>query len=54
MTVGKTNTLKNHPLNNIEDVEEFYAAIDLNRNKEIWFDIYNDGHTISTGRYKLN
>ena len=38
----------------ITNLKEFYEALDLNRNKEIWFDVYNDGHTISTGRYKLN
>ena len=38
----------------VTNLKEFYEALDLNRNKEIWFDVYNDGHTISTGRYKLN
>ncbi|MBQ0052351.1 MAG: Do family serine endopeptidase [Treponema sp.] len=38
----------------VSSVQEFYQALDLSRNKEIWFDVYNDGHTISTGHYKLN
>lgn len=38
----------------VTNLKEFYEALDLSRNKEIWFDVYNDGHTISTGRYKLN
>lgn len=38
----------------VTNLKEFYEALDLSRNKEIWFDIYNDGHTISTGKYKLN
>ena len=38
----------------VKNVQEFYAALDLSRNKEIWFDVYSNGHTISTGRYKLD
>ncbi len=38
----------------VTNLKEFYEALDLSRNKEIWFDVYNDGHTISTGRYKIN
>ena len=38
----------------VTNLKEFYEALDLSRNKEIWFDVYNDGHTISTGKYKLN
>lgn len=38
----------------IENVQEFYAALDLTRNKEIWFDVYNNGHTITTGHYKFD
>lgn len=37
----------------VTNVNEFYSALDINRNKEIWFDIYSDGHTISTGHYKI-
>ena len=37
----------------IDSVEEFYAALDTTGKKEIWFDIYNEGHTISTGRFKI-
>ncbi len=37
----------------VTNVSEFYDALDLSKNKEIWFDVYNEGHTISTGRYKF-
>lgn len=37
----------------IETVEEFYRALQLEGKKEIWFDVYSEGHTISTGRYKF-
>ncbi|MBQ6780189.1 MAG: Do family serine endopeptidase [Treponema sp.] len=37
----------------VTNVAEFYDALDLTNNKEIWFDIYNDGHTITTGHYKV-
>ena len=38
----------------VADVSEFYAALDLTNAKEIWFDVYNDGHTITTGHYKIS
>lgn len=37
----------------VSNVQEFYEAMNLAGKKEVWFDIYNDGHTLSTGRYKL-
>lgn len=37
----------------VKNLQEFYSALDLTNNKEIWFDVYNQGHTISTGKYKL-
>lgn len=37
----------------VETVEEFYRALQLEGKKEIWFDVYSEGHTISTGRYKF-
>ncbi len=37
----------------VTNVQEFYEALDTTGSKEIWFDVYSDGHTISTGRYKL-
>src|SRR5574344_1331130 len=37
----------------VTSVSEFYAALDATKNKEIWFDIYSDGHTISTGHFKF-
>ncbi len=38
----------------VTSTQEFYEALDTSRNSTIWFDVYNDGHTISTGKYKLN
>ncbi len=38
----------------VRNLKEFYEALDLTNTKEIWFDVYNGGHTISTGHYKLN
>ena len=37
----------------VTNLAEFYAALDITNAKEIWFDVYNDGHTITTGHYKL-
>lgn len=37
----------------IKDVSEFYAALDASKNKEIWFDLYSDGHTLTTSRFKF-
>lgn len=38
----------------VENIEEFYRELDITEKKEIWFDVYSEGHTISTGHYKLN
>lgn len=38
----------------VTSTQEFYEALDTSRNSTIWFDVYNDGHTISTGKYKLS
>ncbi len=38
----------------VTTTQEFYEALDTSRNSTIWFDVYNDGHTISTGKYKLS
>jgi len=37
----------------ITSVEEFYSMLDVNKNKEIWFDVYSENHTVSTGHYKI-
>lgn len=37
----------------ITDIREFYEALDISSKKEIWFDVYNDGHTLSTNHYKF-
>ena len=38
----------------VSTVEEFYAALNTNSKKEVWFDVHSGGHTISTGHYKLD
>lgn len=37
----------------VKNLQDFYRNLDISKNNEIWFDIYNDGHTVSTGHYKL-
>lgn len=37
----------------VENLKDFYRELSLNGKKEIWFDVYNEGHTISTGHYKF-
>ncbi|MBQ3825079.1 MAG: PDZ domain-containing protein, partial [Spirochaetaceae bacterium] len=37
----------------VGNVKEFYEAMSTAGN-EVWFDIYSDGHTVSTNHYKLN
>ena len=37
----------------VSNIQEFYDALNLNSKKEIWFDVYDDGHTLSTSHYKL-
>ncbi len=37
----------------VSNLEEFYAALDTTRNSEIWFDVFTNGHTVTTGKYKL-
>lgn len=37
----------------VTNLSEFYNAMDFDENKEIWFDVYTEGHTISTSRYKF-
>lgn len=37
----------------VTSVKEFYEALDTSKTKEVWFDVYSNGHTISTGRYKI-
>ena len=38
----------------VSSVQEFYEALDTTRTSEIWFDLYSEGHTISTAHYKIN
>lgn len=37
----------------VSDIQEFYDALNINSKREIWFDVYNDGHTLSTSHYKF-
>jgi S1-C subfamily serine protease len=37
----------------VSNLKEFYAALDRSGKKEIWFDVYSEGHTVATSRYKL-
>lgn len=37
----------------VSNIQEFYDALNINSKREIWFDVYNDGHTLSTSHYKF-
>ena len=37
----------------VSNIQEFYEALNIGKSKEIWFDVYNGGHTLSTSHYKL-
>lgn len=37
----------------VSSLKEFYESLNTLNNSEIWYDIYSEGHTISTGRYKI-
>jgi len=37
----------------VSSIKDFYDAMNSAGN-EVWFDIYSDGHTVSTNHYKLN
>ena len=37
----------------VTSLEEFYKAIYTTDKKELWFDVYREGHTISTNKYKF-
>ena len=37
----------------VSNVKEFYAALDTQKNSQVYFDVYSDGHTISTARYRI-
>jgi Do/DeqQ family serine protease len=38
----------------VANLKDFYATLDRTGKKEIWFDVYSEGHTVSTGRYKID
>lgn len=37
----------------VSNLQEFYESLNTLDNTEIWFDFYVDGHTIQTGKYKI-
>lgn len=37
----------------VSNIQEFYDALNINSKREIWFDVYNNGHTLSTSHYKF-
>lgn len=37
----------------VSNLEEFYAALDTSSKKEIWYDVYSNGHVVTTARYKI-
>ena len=36
----------------VTNLKEFYAALGEAK-KEVWFDVYSDGHTVTTSKYKI-
>ena len=38
----------------VKEIKDFYATMDLSDKKEIWFDIVRDGHSISTVKYRFD
>ena len=38
----------------VSNVKEFYQALDTTKNSDIYFEVYSNGHTVTTSRYKLN
>lgn len=37
----------------VKNLKDFYEALDTTKTKEFWFDIYSEGHTITTAHYKI-
>jgi len=37
----------------VKSLAEFYEALDTTNNEYIWFDIYTQGHTVTTAKFKL-
>ncbi|MBQ0166573.1 MAG: Do family serine endopeptidase [Treponema sp.] len=38
----------------VTSIKEFYEKLDISGKKEIWFDVFSEGITLSTSHYKLN
>ena len=37
----------------VSNLAEFYSALNTQSNKSIWFEVYSEGHSITTGKFKL-
>lgn len=37
----------------VTNLAEFYSALNTQNNRSIWFELYSDSRTITTGKYKL-
>lgn len=37
----------------VTNLAEFYSALETQKNKSIWFDVYNDNQIMTTGEYEL-
>jgi S1-C subfamily serine protease len=37
----------------VTNIAEFYEALDTVKQKEIWFDVYSEGHSMTTSKYKF-
>lgn len=37
----------------VTNLKEFYSSLDSQKGNEIWFDIYTEGHTITTSKYRF-
>ncbi len=37
----------------VSSLEDFYRELDISSKKEIWFDIYSEGHVVTTAKYKI-
>jgi len=37
----------------VSNIAEFYSALDTLKQKEIWFEVYSEGHTMTTSKYKF-
>ena len=38
----------------VKNIAEFYKELDTTNKKEFWFDVYNEGHTTTTNKFKIS